>query len=97
MLVYDITQRLSFTHISKWVKDVESKSQSKVAMVLVGNKADLQDARAVTLEEGHHLANEYGIEFFETSAKTGVNVNEAFNKLVELCMVSDFIHHIYIL
>lgn len=87
MLVYDVTQRLSFTHITKWVKDVESKSQSKVNMVLVANKSDLQDVRAVTSEEGQHLAREYGIDFFEASAKTGVNVNEAFHKLVELCMV----------
>lgn len=87
MLVYDVTQRLSFTHITKWVKDVESKSQSKVGMVLVANKSDLQDIRAVTSEEGQHLAREYGIEFFEASAKTGVNVNEAFERLVDICMV----------
>jgi GTPase SAR1 family protein len=87
MLVYDVTQRLSFTHITKWVKDVESKSQSKVGMVLVANKSDLQDARAVTPEEGQHLAREYGIDFFEASAKTGVNVNEAFERLVDICMV----------
>lgn len=88
MLVYDVTQRLSFTHITKWVKDVESKSQSKVGMVLVANKSDLQDIRAVTSEEGQHLAREYGIEFFEASAKTGVNVNEAFERLVDICMKS---------
>ena len=88
MLVYDVTQRLSFTHITKWVKDVESKSQSKVNMVLVANKSDLQDVRAVTSEEGQHLAMEYGIDFFEASAKTGVNVNESFHRLVELCMKS---------
>lgn len=54
-------------------------AEKHVAIVLVGNKADLPaDRRAVSTEEGARLAKQYSVPFFETSAKTGVNVDEAF-------------------
>lgn len=49
-----------------------------------GNKCDLDDDRAVSTERGRELANEFGIEFFETSAKADINVQEAFGKLVDM-------------
>ncbi len=47
-------------------------------MVLVGNKSDLADRRQVNTEEGQELADKYGMQFYETSAKTGENVEEIF-------------------
>jgi GTPase SAR1 family protein len=54
-------------------------------MVLVGNKCDLEAQREVTFEQGKSLANEYGIKFFEASAKDSTNVSEIFMELTLQC------------
>jgi len=46
--------------------------------MLIGNKSDLEHRRAVTFEEGQQFANEHGLIFLETSAKTAANVEDAF-------------------
>jgi Ras-related protein Rab-3C len=52
----------------------------------VGNKADLESARAVSAERAHKLARQLGLEFFETSAKDNTRVAEVFDKLVaQIC------------
>ena len=78
LIVYDIARRDSFTSISTWIEDCKNSSPKSVFMVLVGNKCDLEQNREVTEEEGKELAEENGMLFFETSAKTGKNVEEVF-------------------
>ena len=50
---------------------------------MVGNKSDLSDSRAVTSEQGRELAQNLGFEYFETSAKDGINVKSTFEYLVD--------------
>ena len=50
--------------------------------MVLGNKCDLEESRVVTEQKGRILAAEYGAEFFETSAKSGQNVEEAILTLV---------------
>ena len=83
LIVYDITRRASFESISSWIEDCKNSSPKSIMMVLVGNKVDLEEKREITIEEGQELAEKYGLLFFETSAKTGQNVNEVFQKSAE--------------
>ena len=78
ILVYDISNRESFEHISNWVEDCTAQSPKTVFMVLVGNKSDLSEYRQVTFEEGKEMAKKNNMIFFETSAKTGENVEKIF-------------------
>ncbi|KAJ1605378.1 putative Rab2 GTPase [Cryptosporidium canis] len=82
LLVYDITRRDTFNHLTKWLSDVRRNSTPKMTIILVGNKSDL-DRREVTTEEGMEFAEQNGLLFIETSAKTSKNVEEAFVKTAE--------------
>ena len=78
ILVYDISSRESFEHISNWIEDCLAQSPKTVFMVLVGNKSDLNESRKVSFQEGQEMAKNNHLMFFETSAKTGENVDKIF-------------------
>jgi Ras-related protein Rab-6A len=81
-IVYDITDRESFENVNKWVEDVRAERGNEVIMMLVGNKNDLNATRVVSFEQGEQKAKEFGMEFVETSAKTGFNIKSLFHKVV---------------
>lgn len=83
IVVYDISNRTSFLNTSKWIDDVRQERGTDVVIVLVGNKADLADRRQVSKEEGEEKANENGVMFIETSAKTGQNIKPLFRQLAQ--------------
>ncbi|KAK6481176.1 ras-related protein Rab-15-like [Huso huso] len=85
-LVYDITSERSFQHIMKWASDVDEYAPEKVQKILIANKADEEQERQVATEQGIKLANEYGMDFFETSACTNYNIKESFTRLTELVL-----------
>ncbi|XP_078388622.1 ras-related protein Rab-8B-like [Cetorhinus maximus] len=78
MLVYDITQEKSFDNVRNWIRDIEEHAPTDVERVILGNKCDVNQKRQVPKERGEKLAIDYGIKFFETSAKSSLNVEEAF-------------------
>ncbi|KAH9701123.1 putative GTP-binding protein ara-3 [Citrus sinensis] len=79
LLVYDVTDESSFNNIRNWIRNIEQHASDNVNKVLVGNKADMDESkRAVPTSKGQALADEYGIKFFETSAKTNLNVEQVF-------------------
>jgi len=78
LLVYDITRRETFNHLTCWLEDAKQHSNSNMTIMLIGNKSDLDHKRAVSTEEGEQFAKENGLIFIETSAKTAANVEEAF-------------------
>ena len=63
---------------------IEAISPKTSKIILVGNKKDMEESRAVSYEEGKEFASKYGIPFFETSAFTGENVSTAFETLGKL-------------
>eukprot|EP00624_Nannochloropsis_granulata_P001086 evm.model.NODE_1488_length_24496_cov_18.726200.7 len=78
LLVYDVTDRRSFESIRNWVGQIQQHADVHVNKILIGNKCDMTPQRVVTTEEGQTLANDFGIQFFETSAKNDINVEKSF-------------------
>ena len=73
---------LSFpTDIRTWFSNVEQHATEGVNKILIGNKCDWEEKRAVSTEQGQALANELGIPFMEVSAKSNINVEKAFFSL----------------
>ena len=83
LCVYSITSKKSFSELpALHAKILRIKDSTKVPMVLIGNKCDLETEREVSKDEGQELANKFGAPFFEASAKNRINVEEAFSALV---------------
>lgn len=85
LLVFDVTNRDSFENIDRWLQDVKDVARSDVVALLIGNKVDLcvnNDKRQVTKEEAEAFAKLHGMQYFETSAKTGAQISEAINACV---------------
>ncbi|KAI8503360.1 Ras- protein Rab-8A [Branchiostoma belcheri] len=78
MLVYDITNEKSFENIKNWIRNIEEHASADVEKMILGNKCDMEDRRQVSRDRGEKLAIEYGVKFMETSAKSSINVEEAF-------------------
>ena len=78
LLVYDITRKETFDHITKWLNEVKLNGSKDICCILIGNKKDLEDQRQVKYEEGKKLAEDNNLLFLETSAKTAENVQECF-------------------
>jgi GTPase KRas protein len=83
LLVYSITSRSSFEEITLFHSQIcRVKDKEHFPMVLIGNKCDLNSKRQVTFQEGKYLAQSFGCEFLEASAKLKVNVDESFYEAV---------------
>jgi len=83
ILVYDVTKRESFESLSHWLNEVDMYSTNpNVITLLVGNKIDKPE-RVVTREEGVKFAKSKSMLFLETSAKTKLGIQQAFEELVQ--------------
>ncbi|WYZ37585.1 hypothetical protein EsH8_II_001091 [Colletotrichum jinshuiense] len=88
LLVFDLSRKQTFQHVTDWLNDLRQIAEPDIVVILVGNKADLtQDAnnkREVTKEEAEDWARNNGVlEYVETSAKSGENVEKAFMRVAE--------------
>jgi small GTP-binding protein len=78
ILVYSITDIVSFGHVVSWVDQIRDVGNADTNMILVGAKSDLDTDRKVTVEHGEALAEKYKIGFMETSAKESSNIDKVF-------------------
>lgn len=82
LLVYDVSKLSTYEHVAQWLKELRDQGDSGLIILLVGNKSDLVDQRAVTTEEGRTFAEENGLKFIETSAMNASNVDDAFKTIL---------------
>ena len=91
VIVYSVIERNDLTNAMEWYEKIlkANKYKTGIPIIVVGNKIDLQKERKVSTEEGAKLAEEMGgAPFFEISAKTTANVEEAFHSIIKLCRVN---------
>jgi small GTP-binding protein len=82
LLVFDITNRLSFENLDEWLISFRNAGTTQAAILLIGNKADLEDARKVQKFEGRDWADRHDCDYFETSARAGTGIRELFREVV---------------
>ena len=85
LFVFDVTNKDSFDNMKMWLNEVNDLDAKKI---LVGNKIDLVDQRVITKEKMEELAAKNKLVSFETSAKTGVNVENIYTKITELILAN---------
>ena len=88
MIVYDVTCRASFDNVNSWAEVIQEHAGEGVLTLLVGNKADCIEGRQVDHREAMQLADELGMDYFETSAKSATNVHAAFYSLASKILSS---------
>ncbi len=82
ILIFDVGNTESFRNLSYWLNDINKYIDYEFAGILVGNKMDRAD-RKITYSQGQKFADKIGFEYIETSAKTNINVKEAFQYIIE--------------
>lgn len=78
IVVYDVTDVESFDNVKQWLNEIDRYASENVNKLLVGNKCDLRNKRAVEYETAADFADKLDIPFLETSAKEATNVEKAF-------------------
>ena len=87
IILFDLTNRESFDHVPKWLEEVKKES-GNIPILLVGNKSDLINERAVSLDEAKQLSKDLNMFYIESSAKNGKGVGDVF-AILSLLMIGE--------
>ena len=82
ILVYDVTDPVSFSNIEYWLKKIKKHGDENVEILLLGNKIDLINDVAISEDIAENIAVTQRIPYFQTSAKDSLNVDKAFKQLL---------------
>lgn len=90
LLMFDLTVPSSLESISSWHKDITSNLKGKTELIgfLLGNKNDLTEMRKIKKDDAQAVANGIALEYYETSALTGENVDDSFKKLAKMLLLT---------
>eukprot|EP01119_Soliformovum_irregulare_P005414 TRINITY_DN17174_c0_g1_i1.p1 TRINITY_DN17174_c0_g1~~TRINITY_DN17174_c0_g1_i1.p1 ORF type:complete len:210 (+),score=31.21 TRINITY_DN17174_c0_g1_i1:41-670(+) len=91
VLVYNICDPDSFANLGRWYDEIRGYTSQNTVVVLLGNKTDLDSKRAINYADAKAFADERKISYWETSAKAGTNLDEAFMDLVEQILKSRYV------
>ena len=87
IIVYAINSQESFDNLESWLDEIKSQTHPNLKIILIGNKADLEDERVIDTNIAQELAKEHNIDLFmETSAKTGFNAQKVFVKAAQMLL-----------
>lgn len=82
LCAFDVTQEGSFKNVSHWMEDIQKYCAPDVTKILIGNKTDLKDARAVDANDAQSISEYWGmLEYIETSAKDNYNIEGVFRRV----------------
>eukprot|EP01119_Soliformovum_irregulare_P003363 TRINITY_DN137_c0_g1_i1.p1 TRINITY_DN137_c0_g1~~TRINITY_DN137_c0_g1_i1.p1 ORF type:complete len:203 (+),score=45.66 TRINITY_DN137_c0_g1_i1:82-690(+) len=88
LVVFDLTDINSFLRVQNWLADIKRLTEDGVRIVLVGSKCDLTAKRMVEAGEAKSFAAKHNLEYFETSAKTGEGIADAFTSVARQCVIA---------
>ena len=83
IIAFDVTNEASFNNVLTWIESIQLHAPANVAMILVGNKCDLTDARVISNQQAKDLAKKNNnMNYYDVSAKANMNINEVFEDLM---------------
>ncbi|HEC40700.1 MAG TPA: GTP-binding protein, partial [bacterium] len=85
LLVFDLTREQTYTETRKWLTEIRQFAGERIPFVLIGNKVDLVEdvGTVIDRDEALSFAESEGSIYIESSAKTGINVDESFSELTK--------------
>ena len=89
LVLFDLSNAMSFANVPKWYQDIKNYMKNNQALkgYLIGNKNDIPDKREVSDEEIKEFAKKQDMVYFETSAKSGSNINDIFSKIAQQILI----------